>query len=147
MTAPATIRGTQLLVSIGDGNSPEIFTHPCLINAERGITFTSTANQEVIPDCDNPEDPGWQTVTKDGFSATITGAGMLDTDALEGADGWDAWMRTDDSKNIRVYVNDIGYWAGAFKLTEFAVAGERGRRATVNVTLISDGEVGAFVAT
>lgn len=141
MAQAATIKGTQLLIKIGDGASPEVFTHPCLINGERGIQFQSDTNQVIIPDCANPDDPAWKQVTKDGFSATISGAGVLDTASI--AD-FDAWFQSDDAKNVRVYVNAVGYWSGAFKLTEWSITGARGDKAQVSVTLVSDGALSAF---
>lgn len=147
MAQPATITGTQLLIKIGDGASPEVFTHPCLINAERGIVFSSDANSEVVPDCDNPDDPGWKLVTKDGMQATITGAGKLDTASVA---TFDAWFRVDTTKTIRIQIGSdtpVGTWEGEFKLTEWSITGERGTRASANVTLVSDGEVGVFTPT
>lgn len=141
MAQPSTITGVQLLVKIETAADSGVFTHPCLINAERGIQFQSDTNQEVVPDCDNPDDPGWKLATKDGMSATITGAGKLDTDSIA---AFDAWFRVDTAKTIRVYVNDIGYWSGSFKLSEWSLSGERGTRASCSVTMISDGEVGAW---
>jgi predicted secreted protein len=138
------IAGENLLVQIGDGGGPETFTHDCLINTERGIQFQSDSNQEVIPDCNNPSDPGWKTLNKDGLTATITGAGMLHTPSVE---TWFNWFNSDDAKNCRVLLNGVllanggGYWAGAFKLTNFEITGPRKQSSTVSVTLVSDGAV------
>ena len=54
-----------------------MFAHPCLINAKRGIKFTTSTNKVIVPDCDNPDDPAWQTVIKDAISASIDGAGKI----------------------------------------------------------------------
>ncbi|SEQ33031.1 Phage tail tube protein [Faunimonas pinastri] len=143
MTSPSTISGTRLLIKVGDGASPQVFVHPCLINAERGIQWGSTSNDDVVPDCDAPEAPGWNQTTKDGLNATITGAGKLDTSDIA---FWDTWFRSDDAKTIQVWVADKGYWSGEFKLTEWSITGDRGSKATVSLTLKSDGEVGAFTA-
>lgn len=144
MTAVKHLNGTQLLVQIGDGQSPETFAHDCLINTDRGIAFASETNRQVIPDCDNPDDPAWSVMNKDGLSATITGAGMLHTSSI--AD-WDDWFNSDDGKNCRVLLNGVtlanggGHWAGSFKLTGWEVSGTRNEKATVSVTLESDGAV------
>ena len=141
MAPVASMRGTKLLVQIGDGASPETFAHDCLINGARGISFQSDTNEDIVPDCDNPDDPAWKEVTKDGLSATITGAGILHTSSVE--EWWD-WFNSDDAKNVRVNVNvgsaaGGGYWAGAVKLTAMEVTGERNAMATVSVTLMSTG--------
>ena len=144
MAAVKAMNGTSLLVQIGDGESPEVFAHDCLINAERGIAFASETNRQVIPDCTAPETPAWSVVNKDGLSATITGAGMLHTASVP---DWAARFASDDAKNVRVLLNGVtlanggGHWAGAFKLTAWEVTGTRNEKAQVSVTLESDGAV------
>lgn len=143
MAAPNTITGTNVLVKIETTAGSGTFLHPCLINSDRGIVFQSDNNQEVVPDCDNPDDPGWKLLTKDGFSATISGSGKLDTASVA---AFDAWFRSDDSKVVRLYLGEHGYWSLSAKLTEWSVNGSRGQRAECSVTIISDGTVGAYTA-
>lgn len=143
MAVVKTMNGTLLLVQISDGASPEVFAHDCLINAERGIQFSSDTNEFLVPDCDTPEEPAWKETTKDGLSASITGGGMLHTTSVS---TWFTWFKDDATKNVRVNVNVSlanggGYWAGAFHLTGFEVSGNRNEKATVSVTLISSGPI------
>lgn len=145
MAQPTTIAGTSLLIKIGDGASAEVFAHPCLINADRGIQFGSNANAVVVPDCADPEAPGWNQGTKDGLSATITGAGVLDN-VLATIQAYDTWFRSDDTKNVRVYLGAVGFWQGAFKLTQWSITGARGGKAEVSLTLESEGSVNAFIS-
>lgn len=141
MAKVKTLNGKKLLVQIGDGADPEVFAHDCLINTDRGISFSSETTRQTVPDCDNPDSPGWSELTKDGLSATINGSGMLHTASVE---DWFNWFNSDDSKNIRVMI-DVpgadggGYWAMAAKLTGFEVSGSRTEKATVSVTIESDG--------
>lgn len=142
MATVKSMSGTALLIQIGDGAGSETFAHDCLINTERGIQFQSDTNRQVIPDCDNPDVAAWSTLTMDGLSATISGSGMLHTLSVE---NWFNWYSAGSSKNVRVKLNGItganggGYWAGAFKLTGWEVTGNRNEKATVSVTLESDG--------
>ncbi len=144
MASIKSLNGRQLLVQIGDGASSETFAHDCLINTERGIQFASESNREPLGDCDDPDKAVWSVFNKTSLSATISGAGRLHTPSLP---TWWAWMNSDDAKNVRVLVNGVtganggGYWAGAFKLASFEVSGPETGRATVSVTLESDGEV------
>lgn len=144
MAPPKTLNGKQLLVQIGNGATPEVFAHDCLINTERGINFTSETNRETLPDCDNPEAAGWSVMNKSGLSATITGAGRLHTSSIK---TFFSWYNSDEAKNVRVLLNGIslanggGHWAGAFKLTAFDVTGPETGRSSVTLTLESDGEV------
>lgn len=136
------IRGTQLFIKVGDGQSPETFDHPCLISAKRGIKFSCSANKIVIPDCDNPDDPAWVEVIKDALSASIDGAGKLDVTAVP---TYDDWFRNPDPKNVEVWLKDKGHWDGAFQLTGWEVDGDRNDYAEASITLESTGPLGAFV--
>lgn len=141
MAKVKTINGTQLLVQIGNGASPEVFAADCLINTSRGIKFNVDTKDFVVPDCADPDSPAWKEVVKDGLSATIDGAGMLDTPSVE---DWYNWLIDKDTKNVRVKINVPGadgglYWQGAFHLTAFDVSGDRTDKATATVTLVSSG--------
>lgn len=142
MTAVPRISGSKLLVQIGDAASPETFTHDCLINTQRGIQFNSDTQEHVMPDCDNPEDPAWKDVSKDGLSITVTGAGMLYTSSVE---TWWDWFNSDDAKNCRIKLNVAGasgggYWAVPMKLTSMEISADDNKAtATCQVTLVSNG--------
>lgn len=143
MAAVKTLNGEKLLVQIGDGATPETFAVDCLINTERGISFSADTQEFVVPDCLAPDDPAWKEVTKDGLSASVNGAGMLHTSSVE---TWFNWFKSSDTKNLRVKVDVAGadgggYWQGAFHLTAFEVTGNRKEKSTVSVTLMSSGEV------
>ena len=142
MTPVNSVNGERLLVQIGDGATPtETFAASCLINTERGIQFTSSTNDAVIPDCENPENPAFVERIKDHPTAAINGAGMLHTSSV---DEWFAWYLSQDTNNVRVKVdvsaaNGGGYWEGAFLLTDFEVTGTRKEKATASITLQSSG--------
>jgi predicted secreted protein len=145
MVAITPLRGTQLYIKVGDGATPtEIFTHPCLINAKRGIAFKSTSNKVIIPDCDNPEDPAWSEAIKDALSATIDGAGVLDNVA-ETISFYDAWFRDVAAKNVQVWLGTDGHWEGKFDLNDWGITGDRGGNAEVTITLESNGILGPYV--
>lgn len=143
MSTVKAINGTKLLIQIGNGATPEVFTHDCLVNTDRGIAFSSDENRQVIPDCDNPDAPAWSVLNKDGLQAQITGSGMLHTASTE---EWFNWFNSDTAKNIRVVVDTSGadgggYWSLKAKLTGFEVTGSRNEKATATVTIGSDGPV------
>lgn len=136
-----TLKGSQILIQIGDGGAPtEVFAHPCLINAERGIEFSSSTTSQVIPDCDNPDDPAWEQIEKDGLAATINGSGMLHLGSVE---EFDAWYNSNDAKNVKVKLNKAGgsTWTGPFKLTGWQIGDNRNDKATASITLRGTGKV------
>lgn len=143
MAPPTTIRGTRVLIKIEDEASPAVFSHPCLINAERGVEWRSSTNDIIVPDCADPDAPAYRELVKDSISMGVTGAGVLDNKQAT-ITFYDAWMQSDNSKRVRVCLSDLGYWECDMKLTSFRVTGDRGGKATVDVALESDGEITAF---
>jgi hypothetical protein len=138
------MRGKQLLVQIGDGADPEVFTADCLINTDRGLRLTSDTTSETISYCDEPDSPAWTEIDKNGLTATITGSGKLHTTSVE---DWFDWFTGNDAKNCRVLLNGVsagkggGHWQGAFKLTEWEITGPEREKVTSSVTLVSHGPV------
>jgi len=145
MAAPDTLNGTRLYIKIGDGEDPEEFAHPCLINAERGFTLRANTNDVSVPDCDNPDDPAWRELVKDVLSAGCNGAGILDA-KIETIQFYTNWHRSKDAKNAQVWLGTIGYWPCKLQLTEWQITGERGNKIQNSITLESDGAVGEFTA-
>lgn len=142
-TLVTPINTSKLLIAIGNGLSPESFNHKCMINTSRGISFSGTPTETVIPNCPPDEDePAWIDRELDTLSATITGAGVFDSSPTSGIELWSDWFILAEVKNVRVMVSDKGYWRGVFILTSFSVTGS-GRREKVQFecTLMSDGEI------
>lgn len=145
MAAVKHARGVKLLVKVGDGASPEVFTAYCTINAARGISFTSATRDFNLPDCADPDEIGWIIREKESLSVTITGGGMLNTPDV---DTFFDWWKDAASKNVQVVVDvpsaDGGVvFEGPFHLTDFDVSGDRGGKMEASLTLQSDGEITA----
>ena len=136
-------RGVKLLIMVGDGATPEVFTAFCTINAARSVVGEAATNDFNIPDCDNPDLMGGLAREKVSLSYSATGAGILNTpDVQEFAD----WLADENSRNCQIVVDvpasDGGViFAGAFHLTHFEITGNRGAKMEATLTLISDGEV------
>ena len=141
MTKPTTATGSKLSIWLGDGGSPETFVAPCGLRT-RGIDFSANANEELIPDCDDPDDPAWVARTIQSLSAGISGSGLL---AKEAHDAWESFWFSAAPKNCRVIIDWGGgvqrRYDGAFVCTNFKVNGEQGGRIQVEVAMGSDGEV------
>jgi hypothetical protein len=136
-------RGVKLLLKVGNGASPEVFTPYCTINAARSIKGTATTNEFNIPDCADPDALAWVVREKVALSYTVGGAGILNTpDVQDMAD----WLADEASKNCQMVVDvpsaDGGViFEGAFHLTDFEITGDRGGKMEANLSLVSDGEV------
>lgn len=140
MTAVSHAKGVLLVLKVGDGATPEAFTARCSINAERGITFTSTLNGTPIPDCDDPEALAAVANDKTDYSASFTGSGILNVgQELE----FFNWWKSKSPKNCKVIVDAAGgsTFTAAWHLAEFSITGARGGKLEVSLSLTSDGAV------
>ena len=142
MAYAKVMKGTRLLIKVGDGADPEVFAHPCLINSARGITFSAGTTEDYIPDCDDPDLLQAVIRTKNSYSAAINGAGVLHTPSVE---EYFEWLKDPDTKNIQVLLNAValadggGHFAGAFHLTSFEISGDREGYSQCSIELQSSG--------
>jgi hypothetical protein len=144
MALPATLDGPYLYIKVGDGATPtEAFAHPCLINEERGVSFTSQGNDVYTPDCSDPLLPAIREHIITAVQMAVTGAGKLDTAALS---AYLAWWKAGTSKNVQVWFGTLGYVQAAMKLTTFDHSGARGDKVAANVALESTGAIGDWTA-
>lgn len=143
MAAPNTTRGVKLVLKIGDGADPEVFTARCTINGDRSVAYDATMRDETIPDCDNPDAVAWVGREKESLSVTFSGSGMLHKQdhAI-----FRNWWASEETKNCEIVIDDdtpanVITETGAFHLTTFNVTGSRGVKMTADITIVSDGEV------
>lgn len=125
MAKPQTAKGTKLLLLLGNGADPEVFTKICAVTA-KGINFQTNTNEYFVPDCDNPDDPAWREMTKSGRFADISGSGTLDMAALARIR---AAYNDENAINVRVQLDvspNGGYWEGPFMFNGFNIAGNDG---------------------
>lgn len=132
--------GKRLLILVGDGNSPEVFAHPCSINTDRGFNREAQTTDELDTDCDNPDLPAWMQRTVDGFSASISGAGRLKRPDLK---VFDDWFESGAPRNVKVIVDEVGgrTYAGQFILQTLNLTGPETGSMTVDIALQSTGPV------
>lgn len=129
-------------VLLGDGASPEVFAAPCGFT-ERSLVLSKSLGEVNIPDCSNEDLASWVGRDVISKSASLTGSGVLDADALT---KWQsAFTSSDESISARMELHragaKVGHFAGKFHVESFEIGGSQGQKATISVTLQSDGEV------
>lgn len=142
MTKPITIKGSHVLIMLGNGASPETFAAPCGLTT-KAINLTATANEFNVPDCTNPDAPMFTERVISALSAGVTGNGVLDMNSL---DEWRIWWLSGLAENIRVVIDETqalggGYFAMSAVLTDLNIGGNQGELATVDVTIASNGPI------
>jgi predicted secreted protein len=139
MAQPTVLTGTKLLILVGDGETPEVFSQPCGLTT-RTFDLAASTNTTLIPDCLSPDLPAWEAKDVNALSATVSGSGVM---AVESFDVWNDWFMGATSKNLQVKLDNaaLGHWAGSFILTSLKYGGQRGQKVTVDITLVNDGAV------
>lgn len=138
MAKPTVLAGTKLLILVGDGGSPEVFGEPCGLTT-KSFDMTASTNTTLIPDCDDPEAPAFESTEINAISGSASGNGVM---AVESFATWNDWFFSAAGKNVQIKLDDagLGHYAGVFKLTSFKLSGTRGNKVLVDVTIKNDGE-------
>lgn len=140
MATITPLLGEQLLIQLGNGASPEVFSAPALINTTRGITFsTSTESEELIDLADQSAAAITARYAK-AVDWKIDGAGMVSKADLK---EYLLWSRTPKARNVKVTDAATGAsWTmtGSALLTQLQVSGERRKASTVQISLESAGD-------
>jgi hypothetical protein len=147
MAQPITVPYSKFILTIGDGATPtEAFDKPCGLTTQ-GVNFTKETNDQVIPDCDDPDLAPATGREVASTSAAITGEGIL---AAEFFPDWWAFYTSSAARNVKVALDtpapNGGEWLGKFHLTGFNVTANLGEKVGVAIEMQSDGPV-AWTAT
>lgn len=113
-----------------------------MINTARGIQFTSSATEVLVPYCPPDEDlAGWIEREGDSLSASITGAGIFDAVHADHELFVD-WFMSQLSRHCRVIVGSLGYFDGYWLLSSFGITGPgRREKVTFDCNMQSDGPI------
>jgi predicted secreted protein len=140
MARPTTLRGSKLLLKLGDGASPETFVAPCALTT-KSFNRSAATNEFNVADCDDPDAPIWTERVKSALSSSISGSGTL---AKESLDLYEDWFAAVDSRNVQVTIDfTVGprTYTGAYHMSTLNITGEQDGLIQVEIELQSDGEV------
>jgi hypothetical protein len=140
MAAPTTLKFGKMKVEIGDGAAAEVFTAPCGFT-EKSFARNKSLNEVLIPDCLDPDAPVVVARDVSSISFAVQGQGVL---AGESVATWDGFFNSTSSRNVKVTLEfdaPIGTitYTGKMHLESFEITGAVGNRATVSVSMQSDG--------
>lgn len=131
--------GRALLVKIGDGASPEVFSNLCGLNSKT-LTINNSSIDVTTPDCSSPGGALW-TETLGGLkNVSVSGDGFFEDSASELRMNTLA-MASDNIGNFQIVVPDFGTYAGAFRIASLEFGGETEGGVTYSVSLESSGAV------
>jgi len=141
MAEPVVFDANQITLKIGDGASPETFSHPCVINLNRSISITADMVEEVVYDCSDLNAPGTVYRLKRSVSLAASGAGKTDRASLS---TYLDWILSENTKNVQIEMGGTGgrRIECAVHLTEFTPAeGEPKTYANASLAFASSGAI------
>lgn len=140
MAQATTIKGGKVRVLLGAGVSPIVYSAPCGFTS-KSITLSKALNEVQVPDCDDPDKVDWLGRDAVSLSMGISGEGVL---AAESVETWLDAYEDVDSVPVKVEwefpAKTITY-TGRMHVETVESAAPNGQRATINVSLQSDGEM------
>ncbi|MBZ9943439.1 phage tail protein [Mesorhizobium sp. BR1-1-13] len=140
MAQASTIKGGKIRILLGDSASPEVFTAPCGMT-QRGLTLTKALNDVVIPDCIDPDKVSWLGRDAASLSMSISGQGVLASESIE------AWLdagESIDSVSAKVEIEfpaTTYTYTGKMHVESLEIGANNGERATITISMQSDGEM------
>lgn len=140
MATQPNFSGRRLIIRVGNGASPEVFSIFCTFNGDRAIQFDAATTDEMDIDCDNPTAVGWMVSQVDSLSATVSGAGRVKAvDVPE----FFAWFESGEPRNVEVEIDapNGGTFEGSALLTSWNVNGGETGSATADISLRFTGPV------
>ena len=131
--------GRALLVKIGDGASPEVFSNLCGLNS-KSLTINNSSIDVTTPDCTTPGGALWTETLSGLKNVSVTGDGFFEDSASELRMNTVA-MAADNVCNFQIVVPAFGTYAGAFRIASLDFGGETEGGVTYSVSLESTGAV------
>jgi hypothetical protein len=140
MARAITIKSGMFRVLLGNEADPIVYAAPCGFT-DRSMTLTKNLEEVNIPDCDDPDKIDWVGRDATSLSMSISGEGVLAAQSVE------TWLDAfDNTASVPVKVewefpNKTITWTGLMHASSLESGATNGQRATLNVSLESDGEM------
>lgn len=131
----AASKGRLMLIKIGDGASPEVFTSVAGLRSK-----TMTLNNETV-DITTSDDAPWRQLLADtGLrSASLSGSGVFQDDTA--ANTIEDLALSGNLVNMQIAFENGDVLDGAFQVTSFEYGGEHTAEETFSMSLESSGTI------
>ncbi|MBC7148069.1 MAG: phage tail protein [Rhizobium sp.] len=135
-------KGRTLLIQIGDGESPEVFSNLCGLKT-RSFNLSANEVDTTIPDCENPENAVQKTSEPGIVNRTFSGSGTFVSSAMSTI----LMGHVNDAEvfNAKVIVPGLGTYSGSWMVSDFTFEGEMEGNLQFNATFAAAGPL-TFVA-
>ncbi len=145
MAKAITFSAGKILLLVGDGEDPEVFTEPCATLGGT-ISFENELSETLVPDCADPDATGWMERDPISSSMSVSFKGLA---TAEGVTMMSTAVVNSERKNMRIQLVGGGTgggtpdlrWSGAFRVSKFEMERERGEKLTFSAEFLSDGVI------
>jgi hypothetical protein len=135
-----TIKGGKFRILLGNDADPINYAAPCGFT-QRSITLNKGLEEVNIPDCDDPDKVDWVGRDATSLSMTVSGEGVLAEESVEAwVEGWESL----DSVPVKIeweFPAKTITWTGYMQIESLEAGAANAGRATLNVSMQSDGEM------
>lgn len=138
MAQATTIKGGKVRILVGSDTDPIVYAAPCGFT-QRSITLTKGLEEVDVPDCDDADKVMWLARDVVSLSMAVSGEGVL---AAESVETWLDAFDEGDSFPVKVeweFPEKTITWTGWMQIESLEVGAINGRRATLTVSMQSDG--------
>lgn len=140
MAKATTIKGGKVRVLIGNDATPIVYTAPCGFTS-RSISLAKGLEEVNIPDCEDPDKIDWVGRDATSLSMGVSGEGVLAAESVE------TWLDAFDSLDavpVKVeweFPAKTITWTGSMHIETLESEAPNAQRATLTVSMQSDGEM------
>lgn len=138
------LKGTRLVLEIGNGATPEVFSPMCGIS-QKGLSQTRQTSDTTDWDCADPDATPITIRDINQADWSVSGSGLLHRPLL--ATVQEAYDTT-DPVNFRVNFDEKtgdevvdGYYEGPGVITDFSVTGNNGEYVNISLTIQGAGKL------
>lgn len=129
-------KGRLLLIKIGNGESPEVFSNVCGVQT-RSFNLSASEIDTTIPDCENPGNAVVRTAEPGIVNRTFNGSGKW-------VSGANSSLLLDHVTNAttfsaQVIVPGLGEYEGEWMVSEFEFSGEMEGNMDFSATFVAAG--------
>ncbi len=132
-------KGRLLLIKMGDGADPEVFTTICALTT-KSITINNEEIDITTPDCDAPGGSMWTEVIDGAKRLSFSGNG-ISKGRSEELSALNVALASTPEANLQVVLPNFGTFASRFFFQSFEVGGEQNGAVTLSMTTGSTGPV------
>lgn len=138
------LKGTRLVLAMGDGATPEVFSPMCGIS-QKGLQQTRQTSDTTDWDCADPDATPITIRDINQSDWSVSGSGLMHRPLVPLVQ---AAFDTTDPVNFRVVFDEKsgdevidGYYQGPGVITDFSITGNNGEYAQVSITIQGAGKL------